>query len=229
MPLVSYGGWMTVSNVVSPLMNSMDRFGLGALLPVAAVAYYATSFEIATKVWLITAAVLPVIFPAMTATLAVERAETVRLYERWSLVLIGGIAPLLLAMVVFAQRGIAWWVNPAFALAAAPPLKWLAVAMILNVAAQLALTLVQAAGRPDLTAKFHLGELAPYVALLIFLVARYGALGAALAWGARVAVDAGLLMWAAAHVVPEARAAVRRSAAIALLICAMLAGAAVVL
>ena len=212
LPLVRYGGWMTVSNVVSPLMNSMDRFGLGVLLPVATVAYYATSFEVVTKVWLIPAAVLPVLFPAMSATLATDRARTVRLFDRGTTLLLAVAVPLLLAMVLFARPGIAWWVNPAFADAASPALRWLAVAMSLNITAQLALTLVQAAGRPDLSAKFHLAELPLYAVLLVVLVGRYGATGAALAWGARVALDAALLLWAAANVVPEASRAVRRAA-----------------
>jgi O-antigen/teichoic acid export membrane protein len=210
-PLVRYGGWMTVSNVVSPLMNSMDRFGLGVLLPVAQVAFYATSFEVVTKVWLITAAVLPVLFPAMSATLVADRARTVRLFDRGTTFLLATAIPILLLMVLFARPGIAWWVNPGFAAAAAPALRWLAVAMSLNIVAQLALTLVQAAGRPDLSAKFHLAELPVYALLLLVLVERYGALGAALAWGARVALDAALLLWAAARVVPESAAAVRRA------------------
>ena len=36
---------MTVSNVVSPLMSSLDRFVVGAVLSMTAVAYYATAYE----------------------------------------------------------------------------------------------------------------------------------------------------------------------------------------
>jgi O-antigen/teichoic acid export membrane protein len=212
LPLLRYGGWMTVSNIISPLMNSMDRFGLGALLPVAAVAYYATSFEVVTKVWLITAAVLPVLFPAMTAALASDRAAAVRLFDRGAMLLLALVTPVLLVMVVFALPGISWWVNPAFGADAAPSLQWLAAAMAMNIVAQVALALVQAAGRPDLAAKFHMAELPLYAALLWLLVGRFGALGAALAWGARVVIDAVLLLAAAARVVPEAAGAVRRAA-----------------
>ena len=38
--LISFGSWMTVTNIVGPLMNYMDRFLIGALISVAAVAYY---------------------------------------------------------------------------------------------------------------------------------------------------------------------------------------------
>src|SRR5512146_258518 len=49
MPLLRVGGWMTVSNVVTPIMAYLDRFFIGALLPVAAVAYYVTPSEAVTK------------------------------------------------------------------------------------------------------------------------------------------------------------------------------------
>src|SRR5205814_9252816 len=48
-PLFSFGGWMTVSNVVSPIMVYVDRFLIGSILSIVAVAYYATPYEVATK------------------------------------------------------------------------------------------------------------------------------------------------------------------------------------
>src|SRR5713101_6430731 len=50
-PLLRFGGWMTVTNIVSPLMVTMDRFLIGALVSMTAVAYYATPYEVATKLW----------------------------------------------------------------------------------------------------------------------------------------------------------------------------------
>lgn len=40
--LLVSGGWMTISNIVSPLMGYLDRFLIGALVTTAAVAYYVT-------------------------------------------------------------------------------------------------------------------------------------------------------------------------------------------
>src|SRR5207302_8001981 len=39
-PLLRFGGWMTVSNVVGPLMVTLDRFFIGAMVSMSAVAYY---------------------------------------------------------------------------------------------------------------------------------------------------------------------------------------------
>ncbi|MGA2411729.1 MAG: oligosaccharide flippase family protein, partial [Candidatus Binataceae bacterium] len=39
-PLMSFGGWITVSGITSPLMVSFDRFVIGSMLSIAAVSYY---------------------------------------------------------------------------------------------------------------------------------------------------------------------------------------------
>src|SRR5262249_32652555 len=67
-PLVSFGGWMTVANIINPIMVQMDRFLIGGVLSASAVAYYTTPFELATKYWLISNAVLGVMFPAFATS-----------------------------------------------------------------------------------------------------------------------------------------------------------------
>src|SRR5205807_9594323 len=49
--LFIYGGWVTVSNLIGPLLTYVDRFFIGALLSMAAVGYYTAPYEIATKMW----------------------------------------------------------------------------------------------------------------------------------------------------------------------------------
>jgi O-antigen/teichoic acid export membrane protein len=56
---------------------------------------------------------------------------------------------------------------------------------------------MQALGRPDLTAKFHLVELPLHGLLVWWLISMWGTTGAALAWSIRVGVDAMLLFVAA--------------------------------
>src|SRR5258708_38214196 len=48
-PLLRFGGWITVANSVNPVLVSMDRYIIGALLPVAMVGYYTAPFEAVTK------------------------------------------------------------------------------------------------------------------------------------------------------------------------------------
>src|SRR5437868_4802663 len=81
-PLFRFGAWMTVTNVVSPVMQYLDRFVVGAMLSIAAVAYYATPYEAVTKVLILPGAILGVLFPAFAASYRQDHGRMVRLYAR---------------------------------------------------------------------------------------------------------------------------------------------------
>jgi O-antigen/teichoic acid export membrane protein len=208
-PLVTLGGWITVSNVVSPLMSSLDRFVVGAVLSVQAVAYYATSYEAVTRLWTITAVLLPVLFPAIAATAdtATERAGV--LIDRGMRASLVAAFPAAFVLGVFAPEWLAVWVGRGFAEHAAPLARILAAAVLVNVAGQVAYTAVQAAGRAEATGRLHLAELAPYAAALWLLLHTAGATGVAWAWGARVAVDTAVLLYLARKYVPSCGHAMR--------------------
>ena len=55
--------------------------------------------------------------------------------------------------------------------------------------------LLQAWGRPDITAKLHLVEIPCYFALLYWGIRAHGIEGAALAWTIRLSVEAGILVF----------------------------------
>ncbi len=81
-PLLRFGGWMTLSNIISPLMVSFDRFVIGATVSMAAVAYYATPFEVVTKLWIIPGALVSVLFPAFATSFAQGGERAVVLFNR---------------------------------------------------------------------------------------------------------------------------------------------------
>ena len=63
-PLLSFGGWLTVSNIVGPLMLYKDRFFISGLVSVIAVAFYTTPYEVVIKLLVLPAATLCVMFQA---------------------------------------------------------------------------------------------------------------------------------------------------------------------
>jgi O-antigen/teichoic acid export membrane protein len=191
-PLAKFGGWLTVTNIVSPLMVSMDRFLIGGQLAATDVAYYATPYEIVTKYLMLPLALTAVLFPSFSS--GAKDAETRRLYWGSLRALAVILAPLTLATVLLARSGLEWWVGAEMAEHGYRVLQLLAVGVFINGIAQVPFAFIQA-GRPDLTAKFHLIELPVYVAALWCAIHWWGIEGAAVAWVGRVAVDAGLLLW----------------------------------
>ena len=195
--LFSFGAWMTVSNVVGPLMVYMDRFLVGILMSLTAVTYYATPYEVATKVLILPLAIVGVLFPAFSSALAADRVHAGVLFRRAVKYVVIVLFPVTLLMVLFAQNGLSIWLGPAFANHSTRALQWLAIGVFANGMASLPLALVQGAGRADITGKLHLLELPFYLAMVWVLTTHFGIEGTAVAWAVRVIVDAILLFGAA--------------------------------
>lgn len=201
-PLLRFGGWMTVTNLISPLLVTVDRFFIGAMVSMTAVAYYATPYEVVTKFLLIPGALMGVMFPAFTTTFVDDRERTVRLFGRSLKFLSLVLFPAMLTVVVLAHDGLRLWLGADFAQHSFRVLQWLAVGVFINSLAQVPFTFIQGAGRPDLTARLHLVELPIYLVMLWWMVRTHGFEGAALAWSARVALDALVLFVFARRLLP---------------------------
>lgn len=192
-PLLRFGGWMTVTNVISPLMVSLDRFLVGTILSISAVAYYATPWEAITKLLILPWALVGVLFPAFSSGFVRDREKTQLLFARGVKYTFLAIFPVLLITIAFAREGLTLWVGAEFAQHGTAVLQWLAIGVFFNGMAQVPFALVQGVGRPDVTGKLHLLEFPVYAALLWMLVRGRGIEGAAVAWTARAVVDGGIL------------------------------------
>jgi O-antigen/teichoic acid export membrane protein len=201
-PLLRFGGWMTVTNVIGPLMITLDRFLIGALVSMTAVSYYATPYEVVTKFLQLPAALMGVMFPAFSASFAQNGERTVTLFTRSVKSLFLALFPMMLCAVVLAQDGLRIWLGADFAQHSFRVLQWLAVGVFINSLALVPFALLQGVGRPDLTARLHIVELPLYLGLLWWLVSTRGIEGAAIAWSVRVAVDALFLFGMAKRFLP---------------------------
>lgn len=135
-------------------------------------------------------AVTSVLFPTFSALFARDRPAITHAYH-WGLRTVALIAvPLALGVLLMAPEGLMLWLGPAFAAQSAPLLRWLTVGVFISCLVQVPFALIQASGRPDITAKLHMLELVPYLLILWMLVGKAGITGAAVAWTCRVTLDA---------------------------------------
>jgi O-antigen/teichoic acid export membrane protein len=193
--LLGFGAWMTVSNIIGPLMVSFDRFVIGGMISVAAVTYYVTPSEVASKVLFIPSALAGVLFPVFAAAQGGPREALASVFRAGIRGVVLLVVPVVFLLTCFAPEILHLWLGPPFAERSATVMQWLLIGMLLNSPGQLAFGLVQSAGRSDITAKLHAAELVPYVAILVPLLMVAGIQGAAIAWTLRVAVDTAFLLW----------------------------------
>jgi len=187
--LFQFGGWLTVTNIIGPLMVYFDRFLIGAIISMSAVTYYVTPFEVLSRLQLITAAIMGVMFPALTRLLVNEPKRLFFLYSKTTQSLLLIILPITTFIFLFAPDGLALWLGKDFSEESTTVVKLLAIGWLINILAQGPFTILQSHGRPDLIAKTHIAELIPYGVMLWFLTNRYGISGTAMAWVLRVLID----------------------------------------
>lgn len=192
--MLGFGAWLSVSNIVGPILVYLDRFVIGAMLAVSAVAYYAAPYEVITRLWLVPAALTGVLFSAFAAS---DKALLLARYRTGIKAILAAILPLALAGALFAAQWLEAWLGAEYANQGARAAQLLCIGVLLNCLAYLPFTLLQARGRADLVAKTHLAELPAYLVLLAFAVPAYGISGAAFAWALRCAGDAAALFWLA--------------------------------
>lgn len=196
--LLNFGGWVTVSGVVSPILDYFDKFLVGSVLSIGAVGFYTPPYMIASKLWIFPGSLMATLFPAFSASAGRDDSQWIRNALVRSLkYLLLTVGPAALALGFFARPLLTLWVGPRFANEGALVLQIFAVGVLSNSLAQVPYVLLQGIGRPDLTAKFHLAELPIHVGLAWFLVTMFGLPGAALAWTIRVSLDFVLLIVAA--------------------------------
>src|SRR5262245_8845112 len=169
-PLITFGGWMTLTNIINPLMVQMDRFVIAALVSTAAVAYYTTPYELVTKFWFLSNAILGVMFPAFATSFVQDRSRTAVIFGRTVKYVFLILFPVTLGAVTLAPECLLLWLGADFAARSTFVMQCLAVGVFLNGLAQVPSALTQGVGRPDLTFELHMVELVPYLVMAWFLI-----------------------------------------------------------
>ncbi|MFQ2807165.1 flippase [Aeromonas caviae] len=185
--LFKFGSWLTVSNIVSPMMVYFDRFVLSSMVGATNVALYTAPSEIVSKLLMVPSAVSKTLFPKISNELDIGIVYKIIIF----LLLIVFI--MILPFFIFSEEILTLWLGSGYE-AASITLRILLVGFIFNSLAQVPYTYIQAKGFSNVTAKVHLLEVIPYFILLNFLVSLYSFNGAALAWSFRVFVDCCILL-----------------------------------
>jgi O-antigen/teichoic acid export membrane protein len=195
-PLLAVGGWMSVSNLVSPLLSQLDRLILGALVPLRAVGIYAAPADLTSRLMAVPYAIVGAFFPRASHLVpgSAAAAQAQADLTRW---LYWVMLPPLVVLMALAWPALTLWLGEGIGGEAALVLQLLLPGVLANTLAQGPATLIQAAGRPRDMALLHLAELPLFLLLLWALTARLGIVGTALAASLRLLLDTGAVFWLA--------------------------------
>lgn len=195
--LFVYGGWVTVTNIVGPILVYLDRFLIGSILSMVAVTYYSAPYEAVTRLWIIPASLTMTLFPAFSTLEGVKNRQRLGILFARSVkytLLVLGVVVLMIGL--FAKEILQIWLGTDFAIKSTVTLQILALGVLVNSLAHIPFAFLRGVGRPDLPAKFHLLELPLYIGIVWLLINQWGIAGAAAAWTLRGTLDALLLFGA---------------------------------
>lgn len=188
--LLRFGGWITVSSFVGPMMEILDRFMIGATTGAAAVSYYAIPFSLSERSMIVPFALNSALFPRFAAVTLREEGFLAR---EGQCVLVVVMTPLVVAGILLMEPFLAWWITPAFADHSAAVGQVILLGCWVKSYSLIAYAQLQARGRPDLVAKCYLIEVLPYLLILYLGLHFFGLVGAAVAYSVRVLFDFTLL------------------------------------
>lgn len=198
--LFIFGGWVTVSYIITPFLNYIDRFFLGSLVNIQAVSYYTVPFELVSKLGIIPASLVLTLFPSFSALQGVQAWERIREMFlnsiKYLTFILGGAVILLVFLAPFILRV---WIGQDFPQKSTGPLQILTLGVFLNALALVPLSHLQGTGRVDIPGKIYLIELLFYLPLSYFLISYYGLLGAAWGWTIRSSLEAVSLLFFSAR------------------------------
>ncbi len=188
--LFKFGGWITVSSIIGPIMVVFDKIIIGATLGAKMVTYYTLPFTLAERISIIPASLSSALFPR----LAYESSSNQNsLTEESIKVLTTVLTPIMVIGIFFINSFISLWISADFSFNTSKVGSVFLIGVWATSIAAVPLSKLQASGRPDIVAKIHMVEILPYVIAMYFSILNWGILGASITWSLRAIIDFVLL------------------------------------
>lgn len=187
--LLSFGAWMTLSNIISPLMVNADRFLISHILGASVVAYYTIPFDFVIRLLIIPASLTSVLFPRFSNLLNINTKETLKIYKKSFFIIFKVMLLVSILMISFSYLGLKIWINEDVASKSYFLLIILMVGVFFNSLAQVPFALIQADGKVKLTSLLHVVEFFIYIGMLVLLANYFGLVGVAIAFLLRTIID----------------------------------------
>ncbi len=191
--LFSFGGWITVSSIIAPIIETADRLIIGAQKSMTNLAYYSVPIDLIKRLGILPSSISLVLFPIFSREVDEENKKKLLLYNTSFNAILFASTLIVFLLISLSKEIISIWINPEFSENAFWVLQIIAVGGLFNFLARIPLSIIQGSGRPDISAKFHLIELPIYIIILFVLTKLYGINGAASATAFRMILDFTLL------------------------------------
>lgn len=207
--LFSFGGWLTVSSIVSPVLIQADRFVIAATISAAAVFVYVLPYEMVVQSLVVVGAISTVIFPELTRLVHDSPEKWIPYFKKW----LWRVAALMAAVCSLIALTLPFilplWIKTNLNPESIVIGQILCAGVFANSIGAMFYALLHAQGKARTTAKLHLIELPLFLLALFLLTSTIGVVGAAYAWLGRMVFDAAALALNARSLLSESYSTTR--------------------
>ena len=175
----NYGAFIALSNLISPIMFTMDRFLVAQITGSNNIAYYSTPQEIVIKFLMIPTSIARALFPAMAKNDSLAKKNLDML--PWNILLLISLS-FLSVVILICYPAFSFFINVEFANEVSNIFKILCLGMFFVSMAQIPFSSLQARGRAKITAILHCFEL-PFFLFFYLNLLKFMAMKARLLYG----------------------------------------------
>jgi O-antigen/teichoic acid export membrane protein len=184
--------------LLSGLLVDVEKLAIALSRSVEDFTYYTVPFGVILRLSTLAAAFAVMLAPRLARLSEAGQIDAARELTRDATRLsVTALAVAVIPMLAVTRELLAVWLGGAFAERATLPARILFVALLVNVSAYAASAALQARARPATLIRLYLIELPLHLIVVFLLVSRWGILGAACAWTARVVIDTLAQWWLA--------------------------------
>jgi O-antigen/teichoic acid export membrane protein len=197
-PVLKFSIWITIANIVGPIILYSDRFLIGALISAAAITYYATPYEVITKLLLISGALSGVLFPIFSSSFYHDINISKKIFLRGVKFIFLILFPLVFLISMFSHEFMQLWLGKKFALSSSLVLQFLSVGIFMNGISSIPDNFFQGIGKPRIPAIIMLIELPVYIFIMWYSIELGGINGAAITYMCAATINA-IVMYCVAY------------------------------
>ncbi|MDE1348416.1 flippase [Vibrio aestuarianus] len=187
--LLGFGSWMTLSNIISPLMVTADRFIVSGIVGASLVAYYTVPFEVLIRFLILPGALTAAFFPQVTALLSESKKNAKKFFKKCILIVFVIMFITCVSTALLSPFALEFWIDKDFSDNSWYIASIISIGILFNSIAQIPHATVQAVGNVKATSIVHLFEFVIYLPILIIAVTYFGLIGAAVTWVFRAGLD----------------------------------------
>jgi len=202
--LLKFGGFVTVSAVVSPILVNIEKIFLTSLRSVAELTYYSVPYALMSRLSIIPSSLASVIFPQFSYFQNIDKGRIKKeIHFRSTLYIFFLYVFFILFFVFFGRQFLALWLGNDFAQKSTGVLIILTLVGLASAMAYPSLGVILGLGKPHLPAIFQIIETVIYIPLAYIFISKFGRVGAAIAWSIRMLLDTFLIQRAACNLLGE--------------------------